>query len=723
LEDVIRLRDQFYILASSSRIDDRTRVLKEGDTFAVFDRHGDIRNPVGLGEQGLYHEGTRFLSRLEVLLANDRPLLLSSTVRDDNALLAVDLANPDITANGEIVLPANTVHLFRSAFLWRATCYQRFRIRNYDAVRRIPVELRIRFEADFVDIFEVRGSSRERKGRHLTPLIEKDSIVLGYEGLDGVRRGSRITCSPSPRTTSATEVNFETALEPGSETTVYLAVSCESDRAISKPAFYDVAFSEACAESRRVEERFVRIETSNEQFNDWLNRSAADLHMMITMTPDGPYPYAGVPWYNTVFGRDGIITALECLWIDPEIAKGVLTHLAATQATEVDPEKDAEPGKIVHETRRGEMAALGEIPFGRYYGSIDATPLFIMLADGYFKRTGDCVLIERIWGAIEGALGWIRDYGDPDGDGFVEYTRRGTKGLVNQGWKDSNDSVFHADGSLAEGPIALCEVQGYVYAAKRAAADLAAALGKDALSATLDGEAQELRARFEDAFWCEDLSTYALALDGEKRRCRIRTSNAGHALLTGIASAEHAARVAQTLLTEQAFSGWGIRTVAASEARYNPMSYHNGSIWPHDNALIACGLARYGFTESAVKILTALFDASIFVDLHRLPELFCGFTRRPGEGPTLYPVACAPQAWAVGSVFLLLQVCLGLTIDALGGRVQFSRAALPEFLQQIRICNLSTHKGAVDILVHRYPEDVAIQVLRRTGDLEIVAVR
>jgi glycogen debranching enzyme len=722
LDDVIRLRDQFYILASSSRIDDRTRVLKQGDTFAIFDRYGDIRNPVGFGERGLYHEGTRFLSRLDVRLGEDRPLLLSSTVRDDNALLAVDLANPDVTVDGEILLPANTFHVFRSAFLWRGTCYQRFRIRNY-AVREVSVDLRIRFEADFADIFEVRGVSRERRGRLLQPLVEHGGVVLGYEGLDGVHRRTRITYSPTPKRISESEIGFETAFEPRGDATLYLAVCCESDGQISNPAPYERAFAVASDEGRRLKEHFVRIETSNEQFNDWLNRSFADLHMMITETPNGPYPYAGVPWYNTVFGRDGIITALECLWIDPEIAKGVLAHLSATQATVLNADQDAEPGKIVHETRRGEMAATGEIPFGLYYGSIDATPLFVVLAGAYFERTGDRVLIERIWASIERALSWIRDYGDADGDGFVEYLRRGAKGLVNQGWKDSNDSVSHADGSLAEGPIALCEVQGYVYAAKRAAAGLAAALGKDALSKELSAEGEELRARFEAVFWDEGLSTYALALDGEKRPCRIRTSNAGHALFTGIASAERAARVAATLLAEESFSGWGIRTLASSEVRYNPMSYHNGSVWPHDNALIAYGLARYGLKESALKILTALFDASLFVELHRLPELFCGFARRQGEGPTLYPVACAPQAWAVGSVFLLLRVCLGLTVDGLGRRVQFSRPALPEFLREIRIFNFATARGSVDVLVHRYPEDVAIQVLRRSGNLEIVSIR
>jgi glycogen debranching enzyme len=347
----------------------------------------------------------------------------------------------------------------------------------------------------------------------------------------------------------------------------------------------------------------------------------------------------------------------------------------------------------------------------------------VLLAGEYFQRTGDYALIEQIWPAIERALGWIRDYGDRDGDGFVEYLSKGTKGLVNQGWKDSLDSVFHRDGTIAEGPIALCEVQGYVYAAKRSAARLAAILRKDALATTLAIEAEELRERFEEAFWCEDLSTYALALDGHKRLCRVRNSNAGHALFAGIASPERAVRTAATLLDDDSFSGWGIRTIPASEVRYNPMSYHNGSVWPHDNALIAAGLARYDLKAEALTILRGLFDSTLSLEIQRLPELFCGFARRSGEGPTLYPVACAPQAWATTSVFLLLQVCLGLTIDGPNRRISFLRPALPEFLQEIRIFNLAIDGGSVDILLRRDPEDVAIHVLRRSGDIEILSIR
>ena len=468
----------------------------------------------------------------------------------------------------------------------------------------------------------------------------------------------------------------------------------------------------------------AQILTANEQFNDWLHRSLADLHMMRTQTPFGPYPYAGVPWFSTVFGRDGIITALQCLSFDPSLARGVLGYLAATQADSVSPEQDAQPGKVLHELRTDEMARLGEVPFQRYYGSIDATPLFVILAGAYYQRTADRAFIESIWPNIERALEWIDRYGDSDGDGFIEYARKSRHGLVHQGWKDSVDSIFHSDGTLAEAPIALCEVQGYVYAAKTTASALAKMLGDPARASELLKEAETLREKFETAFWCEEISSYALALDGKKQQCRVRASNAGHCLFAGIASEEHARRVAATLTDETSFSGWGIRTVATSEARYNPMSYHDGSVWPHDNSLIAAGFARYDLKASAAMVLAGLLDASLFLDLHRLPELFCGFPRRPGESPTLYPVACAPQAWASGAVFLLLEACLGLCIIAPEQKVVFSKPVLPPFLRFASIRDLKVGDARADLLLARHDEgDVGVNVLRREGDLEVVVLK
>ncbi|MDE3019372.1 MAG: amylo-alpha-1,6-glucosidase [Nitrospirota bacterium] len=711
--------DRFYIPATSTTTDDRACILKHGETFAVFDRYGDIQ-PVGNGSQGLYHEGTRFLSRLDLRLDDSRPMLLSSTVKEDNALLAVDLTNPDIYLNGHIAIPRGSLHLFRAIFLWQGTCYERLLVTNY-GLGPIDVTLAFRFDADFADLFEVRGTKRNRKGRRLNDAVGKDLVQLGYQGLDGVTRQTRVHAGPRPHQMSSTQTIYEARLQPKEEASFFLTVSCEcADRATAPPS-YDQAFFQAEQALQSARARDCVIDTSNEQFNDWLNRSQPDLHMMITETPTGPYPYAGVPWFSAPFGRDGLITALESLWINPDLARGVLAYLASGQATEVVSEQDAEPGKILHEARKGEMAALGEIPFGRYYGSVVATPLFVMLAGAYYERTGDRGFLETLWPHLELALAWIDIYGDPDGDGFIEYARHSSNGLLHQGWKDSHDAVFHADGSLAGGPIALCEVQGYVYAAKSGAAALAQALERTERADQLFRQAATLRKRFEEAFWCEEIATYALALDGGKRACQVRTSNAGHCLWTGIAAPERARRVAETLLGKDSFSGWGVRTVGAGEARYNPMSYHNGSVWPHDNAVIAMGLARYGLKNEALRILAGLFDATLFLDLHRLPELFCGFTRRPGEGPGLYPVACSPQAWSVASVYLLLQACLGIQIDGREGRITLSNPSLPEFLQEVRIRNLRVKDGSVDLLLQRHPQDVSISVLRKEGRVTLVA--
>jgi len=706
--EVIRVRDAFYIRSSSSRIDVRTRVLKQGDTFAVFDRFGDI-DTFGTGELGIYYQDTRFLS----------------TVREDNAVLAVDSTNPDVFRNGETAVPRGIIHIFRSKILWKRTCQERLRIHNYGRTA-MDFSFSIEFDADFADIFELRGTMRERRGRRLETKIAQDEVVLAYEGLDGRPRRTRIVFDPPPTRLSESAANYQIRLEPGEDASYRWVIACEVDadsRGQIKPC-YERVVQEAATALESAHSRQPLIFTSNEQFNDWLHRSLADLEMMRTETPYGPYPYAGVPWFSTEFGRDGIITALQCMWFDPTLARGVLAYLAATQADAENAEQDAQPGKILHETRAGEMAVLGEIPFKRYYGTIDATPLFIILAGAYYRRTGDRAFVELIWPNVERALTWIDHYGDIDGDGFVEYTRRSKLGLVHQGWKDSHDAVFHADGTSAEGPIALCEVQGYVYAAKMAAAGLAELFGDDARARDLSKQAKTLLQRFEESFWCDELSTYALALDGRKRPCRVRTSNAGHCLFAGIASAEHARRIAATLTHETSFSGWGIRTVATSEARYNPMSYHNGSVWPHDNSLIAAGFARYDLKESAAIVLAGLLDASLFFDLHRLPELFCGFPRRPGEAPTLYPVACAPQSWASAAVFLLLEACLGLSVSASERRLTFSKPVLPRFLQQVTIRGLKVADGRADLLLTRHDAgDVGVNVLRRQGALDVVVLK
>ena len=690
-------------------------------TFAVFDHYGRIK-PGGLGEEGLYHEGTRFLSHLLMDLGGNPPIFLGSTVRGENGHLAIALTNPDLLDAGNVRLPFGTLYFAVRTFLWQGVCYQQVHVKNHGP-HAVETWLSVHFGADYADIFEIRGMKRKSRGVDLAAEIMEDRVVLGYRGLDGVVRRTALQFASRPSLLSRSAARQNLTLRPQEEADYILSVACE--RGLAVPHALD--FEEAKLESQAAAERFsawsCHLNTSNGQIDAWIDRAMSDLQMMTTELPTGPYPYAGVPWFNTPFGRDGLLTALECLWLWPSLAKGVLAYLASTQAVDLKPEWDAEPGKILHETRSGEMAELGEMPFGRYYGSVDATPLFVLLAGAYYERTGDVEFVRSLWPHLEAALHWIDRHGDRDGDGFVEYHRQSGDGLVHQGWKDSDDAIFHADGSPAAGPIALCEVQGYVYAARQAGAKVAAALGKAERATQLTQQAETLRRNFESAFWCEELSTYAMALDGDKRPCRIRTSNAGHCLFTGIASPDRARRVARTLLSVESFSGWGVRTVSASEARYNPMGYHTGSVWPHDNALIALGLARYGLGEKALQILTGLFEAGMYFDLHRMPELFCGFPRDPGEGPVLYPVACAPQAWSAASVFLFFQACLGLEISGVDQRICFTRPQMPASLGELRIHNLEVCGATVDLLLVRQEHDVGVNVIHREGDVQVLVVK
>jgi len=709
---------QYYIATTSSPVDDRARVLKYGRMFFVFDRLGDVQTS-GLGEEGLFYDGMRHLSELSLNLWNARPLLLSSTVATNNFLFTADLANLDVSREGEIAIHRGTLHVVRSRFLWRNSCYENLLFVNH-GLEEVEVPLRIGFDADFADVFEVRGTVRERKGIRLDEQIGEKSVTLAYQGLDHVLRQTVIQSDVAPVSASPTALDFELVVRPKEKVKLQLEVCCNADS--RQVVGYSEAFSSASAELAEVSAAFPQITSSNSRFSDWIARSMSDLQMMIAGNPEQNYPYAGVPWFSTVFGRDGIITALQTLWLNPEIAKGVLEYLASSQADRTDAMADSEPGKILHEMRRSEMAATGEVPFARYYGSVDATPLFIILAGAYFDRTADRDFVERLWPNIGRALSWIDDYGDVDGDGFVEYARHSGKGLVQQGWKDSNDSVFHSDGKIAEPPVALCEVQGYVYAAKLAAAKLSRVLGDADRSCALEVQAETLRTRFEEAFWCEDLGTYALALDGRKRPCRVRASNAGHCLYSGIASPERGRRVAETLLGNEFFTGWGIRTLGKSEVRYNPLSYHNGSIWPHDNSIIASGLARYGSKKLAGQVLLALLDLSSEVDLHRLPELFCGLKRRPAEGPTLYPVACSPQAWSAAAPFLLLEGCLGISLQPERDRIVFDRPFLPEGIAQLSIRNLRCGKGIADLLLERRNSSVLVHRESKEDNLEIVTI-
>ena len=695
------------------------RSLKHDDTFIVLDSHGDIGASAG-GPDGLFNADTRYLARLELVLDEVQPLLLGSSMRDDNSALTVDLTNPDVYRQGRIGMQKDMLHIVRTIFLWHGTAYQRIGFQNHGD-RPANFDLTLLFDSDFADLFEVRGEKRPRRGVGSGKLLGPADVVLEYHGLDGKLRSTALHFDPRPTRLAVNAATYHLDLAPHQVRSLFVAVSCNKPASF-KPAPFFRGLLAHRREMRRFTAGATSIETSNHIFNEVLCQSMADLNMLMTETPQGRYPYAGIPWYSTTFGRDGIITALQMLWIDPRVARGVLRRLAYYQAETVDPLADAEPGKILHEMRGGEMAALGEVPFARYCGSVDATPLFVLLAGLYVERTGDEDTLAELWPSIEAALGWIDGAGDPDGDGFVEYRRASEQGLANQGWKDSYDAIFHADGRLAEGYIALAEVQGYVFAGKRLAARCAARLGKGAEAHRLEAEAQQLAARFEEAFWCDDLGTYALALDGAKEPCKVRTSNAGQLLFSGMVRGDRARLVAADLMRPHFFTGWGIRTVAHGEARYNPMSYHNGSIWPHDNALIALGLARYGLKHSVAHLFKALFDAASYMDLRRLPELFCGFRREKGRGPTLYPVACAPQAWASATPFTLLEAALGLEFDAERGEIRLRNPRLPAFLNEVVLRELHLGPSSVDLRVSRHGDEVALEVLRTRGRIQVSIV-
>src|ERR1700720_1430176 len=513
------------------------RSLKHDDTFIVLDSHGDIGASAG-GPDGLFNADTRYVARLELVLDEVQPLLLGSNMRDDNSALTVDLTNPDVYRNGRIVLQKDMLHIVRTIFLWRGTAYQRVGVQNHGD-RPASFDLTLLFDNDFADLFEVRGEKRPRRGVGVSKLLGPADVMFEYSGLDGLSRVTALHFDPRPTRLAVNVATYHLDLKPRQVSSLFVAASCNKP-ATFKPARFFRGLLAHHREMRRSTAGATSIETSNNIFNEVLCQSMADLNMLMTDTPQGRYPYAGIPWYSTTFGRDGIITALQMLWIDPRVALGVLKRRALYQATTVDPLADAEPGKILHEMRGGEMAALREVPFAQYYGSVDATPLFVLLAGLYVERTGDDDTLAELWPSIEAALRWIDGAGDPDRDGFVEYQRASEQGLANQGWKDSYDAIFHADGRLAEGYIALAEVQGYVFAGKQLAARCALRMGLPKRARQLEMEAKRLAARFEDAFWCDELGTCALALDGVKQPCRVRTSNAGQLLFTGILQTDRA---------------------------------------------------------------------------------------------------------------------------------------------------------------------------------------
>ena len=695
---------------------DTLQALKDADTFLVADNWGDLKG----GADGLFDHDTRILSRFVMTVGLARPSRLSSGVSRDNVFFTAHTTNRPLPPMGGRSAPAGVLHIERRRFVWDRRLFERIRMVNH-GIEDVLLPLAFEFGADFADIFQVRGTLRERRGTGETPTTDGRRVNFRYTGLDAVVRTSCLAFSEPPARLNGSRAEFMFSLPMGKELDLY--IECGPEMCLTPDArrWRENAVQARLAMRRRRRRGASLRGPRSPRFNAWLDQSRSDIALLTTDLPTGPYPYAGTPWFSTPFGRDGIICAWQMLWLDPSLAKGVLTYLARRQATEVSPFQDSQPGKIMHETRGGEMSALREVPFGLYYGGVDTTCLFVALAGAWFRRTGDLETIRALWPNLVAATEWMRDYGDSNGDGLIDYARAAETGLSNQGWKDSEDSIFHSDGRFPKGPIALLEVQGYAFAAWRAMADLGALLG-DARAPAWNQQAEEVRLLVEDRFWMEDEQFYAIALDGDGNPCEAIGSNAGHLMFTGLPSPTRAAAVTKRLLGAEFRSGWGLRTLARGQARFNPMSYHNGSVWPHDTSLGVAGMARYGERDAVGMILGEIYAAASHFHM-RLPELFCGFEREPGEGPIAYPVACLPQAWAAGSVFLMLQASLGVSIDALTKTVTIDAPALPAGIERLTVSRLQVGDATVDLAFERLGDQVVVMPRNRIGEVRIVTTR
>ncbi len=545
------------------RVPHRLYALKDRDIFLVADAFGDVQ---GLGD-GFFHDDTRILSNFRLLLGSHEPSLLSAAIGRDNVFFTSHSANQRLPFPGGPVAPPGVLHIERKRFLWDQRLYERICLVNYSR-DEVIIPLTFEFDADFHDMFEVRGMVRAKRGRRHAPEVDGRSVTFRYKGLDGIERTSVITFSDPPGRLSGHRAEYFYPLGPEGRLELFIEIGLDAGPTPTRERFRGQA-ARARFAMRARRRKGARLRTSGRLFSEWIEKSRADLALLTTELDTGPYPYAGIPWFSTAFGRDGILTAWQVLWCDPSLAKGVLTYLAKYQATEVSAFRDSAPGKIQHETRRGEMANLGEVPFARYYGGVDTTPLFVALAGAYAERTGDMDLIDHLWPALCAAVGWMENFGDTDGDGLIDYRRGAESGLANQGWKDSQDSVFHADGRFATGPIALVEVQGYAFAAYRAMAGLARRRGDEASASAWTAKAEHIRETVEQRFWMEEHGFYAIAIDGDGELCRVMSSNPGHLLFARLAAPQRARKVAEHLLSRRFSAGWGVRTLAVGEARYN----------------------------------------------------------------------------------------------------------------------------------------------------------
>ena len=741
-------------------------VLKEGQIFLVADRAGDVKL-LNLEGHGLYFRDTRHLSLFEMDISGTRLTLLSAA-GELNFMSNLQFANDTLLGpTGEIVAEPRTISIRRNRFLYGDGLHERLGLLNYN---QHPVQLtvRITFGSDFRDMFEVRGYFPDDSGVALGEMkpieILPDGVQLGYRGSDGVERHTRVTFDPNPdsieivnprlRRLDPTEALpglvqwndpreegrvvppiaaavFKIDLPPNEFKSITVHIAPDADDSPSPAAARNGAGT-GSDRARLLDSAFVgmrdsydewrsastQIGTDHELFDQLLSRALQDLRLLIDNVDGDLVPTAGIPWFAVPFGRDSLITSMQCLSLRPSIAAGTLRFLARRQGREVNDFREEQPGKILHEVRSGELARLHRVPHSPYYGSVDSTPLFLVALGEYVRWTGDLNLARELLPNAEAALGWMRDYGDVDLDGFLDYHSRSSEGIRNQGWKDSPDSTSHRDGRPAEPPIALAEVQAYGFAAHREMADLYARLGDPAKERIQRGLAERMRQQFiaRLAMSDDDGPFWAMGLDGAGQRIETVTSNPGHALWAGLLRGKEARPTVERLLADDMRCGWGVRSLSSRALTFNPMSYHNGSVWPHDNALIALGMKRAGADIAARDVASEIFEAGLRFPGARLPELWCGFgrDRRYRSTPAQYPVSCSPQAWAAGSAFMLLQALLGLEADAFDGVVRL-RPVLPNWLGRVSFRKLRVAGSQIDFDVIREGHRLIVDVVDDGG--------
>ncbi|MGF2618309.1 amylo-alpha-1,6-glucosidase [Rossellomorea vietnamensis] len=695
------------------------RVIKENKLFFLTDENGNIVENHSYG-LGLYMNDTRYLSKLNLKINGEEPILLHSD-GSENYMSKILMTNPHQEKDGELILWRESVEIERTRFIYDDILYETVTAKNFYP-KPVSFELSAHFDVDFKDMFIVRGFQSGKVGSRTGQRLKNEQIDFLYEGSDEIKRTTSVKWdAPAEKATEQGDVSFLLSLgheESKSITFIVVPKEGEENNPVHLPPAE--ALEKLRASYTEWESSMTSVETDHLPLQRLVDRGTDDLRVLLTDIGHGKFPVAGLPWFGVPFGRDSLIAALQMLAFQPEVAKGTLLTMASLQGTKVDPWRDEQPGKIMHEIRYGELANTDQIPFSPYYGTIDATPLFLVLLTEYVKWTNDLDTFHRLEDNVRRALQWIDEYGDRDGDLFVEYHQEAEKGIANQGWKDSGDSIVHRNGDYAKTPIALSEVQGYVYQAKQGIASIYKKIGEAEKSEALLEQAARLKEKFEKEFWMEDEQFYAIALDQDKKQVGTITSNPGHVLFSAMLSEERSIKVSDTLTSEKMFSGFGIRTMGKGEAGYNPMSYHDGSIWPHDNSMILLGMNKLGLQSHAKKVIEGLIKAASHFEYDRLPELFCGYEDTIGKA-VKYPVACSPQAWAAGTPLVFVQGLLGMVPDSTEKRITISPFLL-DGMNELTVRSMRIGEGILSLRTTRDGSGLKTEVMENTTGCEIQEV-